>query len=116
MVREMTSIVIILITVSMLLSLYGIVYSRSFIKKIIFFVVFSDLALSIPIVLGYNLSLYRSPPIFQDLSCPSCAKYFTDPILQAFVITALVINLSVFIFIIIVVRRLIRYGVKEVCT
>jgi len=103
------ALVTILITfiVNIGIALYGIFAKRSLIKKIMALVIFSDSINVLAIALGYRSPARASPspPILTSIpSSPSDIEVFTstsvDPLPQALVITAVVIGLSVIVFLI----------------
>ncbi len=88
------------------LSLYGIFYRPSLIKKIIALTIFSDAANTFAILIGYRLVkgyglpippvLTKIPPSINDIE--GFVKSAVDPLPQALVLTAIVINLGIMAF------------------
>jgi multicomponent Na+:H+ antiporter subunit C len=92
--------------VNIVIATYGIFTDRSLLKKVISLLIFSDTLSVFAILIGFRIPKVGSspsPPIHLDI--PSTVKdieeFLTrtvDPIPQAFIITAIVINLAIFSF------------------
>lgn len=89
------------------IALYGIFAKRSLIKKVMALVIFSDSINILAITLGYRSLVHTSPspPILPNTpispgDLEAFAGISVDPLPQAFVITAVVIGLSVIVFLI----------------
>lgn len=87
------------------IALYGVFAKRSLIKKLMALVIFSDSVNILAITLGFrtHAQLSPSPPILPNIPrSPHEIEIFVntsvDPLLQAFVITAIVIGLSIIMF------------------
>lgn len=83
--------------VNMAIASYGIFAKPSIIKKIVALIVFTDSVNMFTISLGYRITqkAYPAPPILES---PELHEYLprvaVDPLPQAFLITAIVINTS----------------------
>lgn len=106
------------------IALYGIFAKRSLIKKIMALIIFSDSINILAVAFGYR-SLVRaspSPPILPSIpSSPNDIEAFAgtsvDPLPQAFVITAVVIGLSVIVLLIsLAVRYYEHYNTMDLVT
>jgi len=90
------------------ISLYGIFHRPSLIKKIIALTIFSDAANTFAIIIGYRLTKgYETPipPVVTKI--PPSTGYIelfketsVDPLPQALVLTAIVINLAIIAFLV----------------
>lgn len=99
------SLVLTAFIVNIAIALYGIFTKPTVLKKIISLVLFSDTINMIAIALGYRVTDRSSPvpPILPSVptsvnNLEEFSSRAVDPLLQAFVITAVVINLSIMIF------------------
>lgn len=95
--------VVIAFVVNIAIALYGVFLQKNYLKKVLSLIVFSDTLSIIAILVGYRLpnNTYPSPPILPRIpESPAMlrehASLAVDPFPQAFVITAVVINLAVF--------------------
>lgn len=86
------------------IALYGIFVKTSILKKIMAVIIFSDSINILAVSLGFRVGIdtYASPPVLSSIpDTPEHIITFTrvsvDPLPQAFVITAVVIGLSVII-------------------
>jgi len=84
-------------------SLYGVLGRRNVIKKIIALTILGDTVNTIAILAGYRLSPHAAPPVLPTLTPSKAvlarfASTAVDPIPQALVLTAIVINLAVTAF------------------
>ncbi|MEM4487927.1 MAG: cation:proton antiporter subunit C [Desulfurococcaceae archaeon] len=84
------------------IALYGVFIKPSVLKKIMAIIIFSDSINILAIALGFRVTLnaYPSPPILTKIpeSPDEISKFVSvsvDPLPQAFVITAVVIGLSI---------------------
>lgn len=109
------SLIIIIIAVT----IYGIVVKTNIIKKIIAFTILGDTANILIIFLAFRLIPLPKPPILPSLSptieeLKKFMKLSVDPLPQALVITAIVINLAVIAFLTFLAIQLYRhYGTLE---
>lgn len=93
------------------IALYGLFTRPSMFKKIVSLILFSDTINIVAIAIGYRIHPQGSiPPILPDLPrSPEELVVFSqrsvDPLLQAFVITAVVIGLSIMVFLIAIMMR-----------
>lgn len=97
--------VFVTIVVNISIALYGVFAKRSLLKKLIALVIFSDSVNLLAIAIGFRTPVYTapSPPIKPRIPQDSEEiEFFTqisvDPLPQAFVITAIVIGLSIILF------------------
>jgi len=87
------------------ISIYGIVVKKNIIKKIIALTILGDTVNTLLILIGYRFHPSPKPPVIPTLK-PSIdfLKIFinqsVDPIPQALVITAIVINLAITAFLV----------------
>ncbi|MDW8170746.1 MAG: sodium:proton antiporter [Desulfurococcaceae archaeon] len=111
------------IVVNLGISLYGVLYKPSLIKKIISLTIFSDSANITAIIIGYVR--WRNPgeiappvllnpnPTLEDIE--EFAKVAVDPLPQALVLTAIVIGLAVTLFLVFLTLQIYRfYGTTDV--
>ena len=91
------------------ISLYGIFYKPSLIKKIISLTIFSDTANTFAIIIGYirwrTATQPPQPPVLTNLNptekdLATFASMSVDPLPQALVLTAIVIGLAVTLFLV----------------
>jgi len=91
------------------ISLYGIFYKPSLIKKIISLTIFSDTANTFAIIIGYirwrTATQPPQPPVLTNLKptekdLATFASMSVDPLPQALVLTAIVIGLAVTLFLV----------------
>ncbi len=106
------------------ISLYGIFYRPSLIKKIIALTIFSDTANTFAIIIGYIR--WRAPgepvqpPVLTNLNPTAAdiekfAATSVDPLPQALVLTAIVIGLAVTIFLVFLTLQIYRlYNTTDV--
>lgn len=92
----------VLLAVSVM-GVYGVIGKRNIIKKVIALTILGDTVNTLAIFLGYRVKGNPLPPILPYLSptreeIASFASRSVDPIPQALVITAIVINLAVTAF------------------
>ncbi|RLG81275.1 MAG: Na+/H+ antiporter subunit C [Thermoprotei archaeon] len=88
------------------ISLYGVIVKPNIIKKIIALTILGDTANVLIIFLAYRLIPFPKPPILPSLkpseeALSSFMKSSVDPLPQALVITAIVINVAVIAFLVI---------------
>ncbi|HDD26878.1 MAG TPA: Na+/H+ antiporter subunit C, partial [Acidilobales archaeon] len=100
-------------------AIYGIIAKPNLIKKIIALTILGDTVNTFIILIGYRFVSKPKPPVIPTLH-PSpediinVVKYGVDPLPQAFVITAIVINLAITAFLVMLVVRTYRaYGTLE---
>jgi len=92
--------------VNIVIATYGIFTDRSLLKKVISLLIFSDTLSVFAILIGFKIPKVvssPSPPIHLDIpgTVKDIEEFLTrtvDPIPQAFIITAIVINLAIFSF------------------
>ncbi len=96
---------------TIVISLYGIVRRPHIIKKLVMFTIFSDTVEILAVFLGYRFKAYR-PPVYpggviENYVFPSSsdlAEYSevaVDPVPQVLIVTAIVIGLSVLLFLVV---------------
>ncbi|MCD6488175.1 MAG: NADH-quinone oxidoreductase subunit K [Desulfurococcales archaeon] len=101
------------------IAVYGVVVKPNIIKKIIALSIAGDTANTLIIFLGYRLIEYPKPPVLPTLNpsrgeINSFVKEAVDPIPQALVITAIVINLAVVAFLVFLSIQLYKlYGTLD---
>jgi len=102
------------------ISLYGIVRGPSLIKKLIALTIFGDVANALIIYVGFRLSEEIFVPVLPTLEpTPEKIAWFTsvavDPVPQCLVITAIVINMAVTLFLAFLIIQVYRlYGTTAV--
>lgn len=112
------TVVLITFITNMSIALYGLFVKPSLFKKVVSLIIFSDSMNILIIAIGYVVPRYvnPSPPVHSKLpSLPEEIQFFArtavDPLPQAFVITAVVIGLSVIVFMLsLVVKYCEHYG------
>lgn len=93
------------------IALYGLFTRPSLFKKIISLILFSDTINIIAVAIGFRVHPAGSiPPIHSEIPTTleelvNFSQRSVDPLLQAFVITAVVIGLSIMIFLISIMLR-----------
>lgn len=96
------NILVVSLTVNIIIALYGLIFKPNMIKKIISLTIFSDTVSVIAIVVGYRFGKVPLPPVYMEPSNPNyiyeLLSRSVDPLPQALVITAIVINLSFIVF------------------
>ncbi|ADV64420.1 Na+/H+ antiporter subunit C [Desulfurococcus mucosus] len=92
------SLLLIVLVLNALISIYGIVYRRSLVKKLISLTMLSDTVFVVFIMIGYRLVYPSIPPILVELT-PENLEYVkqhgVDPLPQALVLTGIVIGMAV---------------------
>lgn len=94
------------LTMNIAIASYGIFTDRSLLKKLVSLIIFSDTLSVFTILVGFRLPdrhPFPSPPIHPETpgsleDIVELTLRSVDPIPQAFIITAIVINLAVFSF------------------
>ena len=105
----------VLVTI-MMISLYGIVRGASLTKKLIALTIFGDVANALIIYVGYRLGEEIFVPVLPTLEpSPEEIAWFTsvavDPVPQCLVLTAIVINMAITLFLALLVIQAYRlYG------
>ena len=100
----------------MMISLYGIVRGTSLTKKLIALTIFGDVANALIIYVGYRLGEEIFAPVLPTLEpSPEEIAWFTsaavDPVPQCLVLTAIVINMAITLFLAFLVIQAYRlYG------
>jgi len=92
------SILLLALIVNTLLSLYGIVYRRSLVKKLISLTMLSDTVFIVFIMIGYRLVYPSIPPVLVELTEENLdylRHHAVDPLPQALVLTGIVIGMAV---------------------
>jgi multicomponent Na+:H+ antiporter subunit C len=92
------SILLIVVVLNSLISIYGIVYRRSLVKKLISLTMLSDTVFVIFIMIGYRIVYPSVPPIFTSLTSEYLEylkQHAVDPLPQALVLTGIVIGMAV---------------------
>jgi len=108
------------LVVIIMISLYGIVRGASLTKKLIALTIFGDVANALIIYVGYRLGEEVFVPVLPTLEpSPEDIAWFTsvavDPVPQCLVITAIVINMAVTLFLAFLVIQAYRlYGTTVV--
>ncbi len=108
------------LTVIIVMSLYGIVRGLSLTKKLIALTIFGDTANALMIYVGFRLGEEVYVPVMPTLS-PSLediawfASVAVDPVPQCLVITAIVINMAITMFLAFLIIQAFRlYGTTAV--
>ncbi len=106
------------------ISLYGVFYKPSLIKKIIALTILSDTANTFAIIIGYRRWVSPEsplkPPVLTTLSptkedIKAFIQSTVDPLPQALVLTAIVIGLAVTLFLVFLTLQAYRlYGTTDV--
>jgi multicomponent Na+:H+ antiporter subunit C len=99
---------IVVLAVNALLSIYGIVYRRSLIKKLISLTILSDTVFVSIILVGFIFKYPVVPPVYSGVDGEEAylLEHASDPLPQALVLTGIVIGLAV--------NALIAFGVIQV--
>jgi len=98
---------------------YGVLAKRNVVKKIIALTILGDTVNTVAILVGFRVSGRVAPPVLPTLKpskevLESFASTAVDPIPQALVITAIVINLAVTAFLLfLAVRAYALYGTLD---
>ncbi|MEM1732249.1 MAG: NADH-quinone oxidoreductase subunit K [Desulfurococcaceae archaeon] len=106
------------------IALYGVFVKRPLIKKLMALVIFNDSVNILAIALGFRtpLQLSPSPPVLPDIpkdlhEIETFVNISVDPLLQAFVITAVVIGLSIIMFMLgLVIKYYERFKTMDLTT
>jgi len=102
------SILLLALNVNTPLSLYGIVYRRSLVKKLISLTMLSDTVFIVFIMIGYRLVYPSIPPVLVELTEENLdylRHHAVDPLPQALVLTGIVIGM--------IVNALIAFGIIQ---
>jgi multicomponent Na+:H+ antiporter subunit C len=101
------------------ISLYGILYKRHLIKKIIALTIFGDAGNIFATIIGFRYIFPVAPPILTT-EAPSAAdinsflSVAVDPVPQALVLTAIVIGMAVILFMVFLALQVFRiYGTLD---
>lgn len=81
-----------------LISIYGIVYRRSLVKKLIALTILSDTVFISIILVGFMFTHPLVPPVYTGMEASEAeflVKHASDPLPQALVLTGIVIGLAV---------------------
>jgi multicomponent Na+:H+ antiporter subunit C len=99
---------IVVLAANALLSIYGIVYRRSLVKKLISLTILSDTVFVSIILVGFIFKYPVVPPVYSGVSGEEAylLEHASDPLPQALVLTGIVIGLAV--------NALIAFGVIQV--
>jgi len=99
---------IVVLAVNALLSIYGIVYRRSLVKKLISLTILSDTVFVSIILVGFIFKYPVVPPVYSGVGGEEAylLEHGSDPLPQALVLTGIVIGLAV--------NALIAFGVIQV--
>ncbi|MEM0380248.1 MAG: sodium:proton antiporter [Desulfurococcaceae archaeon] len=117
------SLILTALIVNLGLSLYGVFFRPSLIKKIIALTIFSDTANTFAILIGFRRWVDNQPSIppviVGDYTSEIIQKEFikrsVDPLPQALVLTAIVIGLAVTLFLVFLTLQIYRtYGTLDI--
>lgn len=100
--------VITVLALNALLSIYGVIYRRSLVKKLIALTILSDTVFVVIVLVGFVFTYPIVPPVYSNASATEAlflAKHASDPLPQALVLTGIVIGLAV--------NALIAFGVIQ---
>lgn len=99
---------VVVLAVNALLSIYGIVYRRSLIKKLISMTILSDTIFVSIILVGFIFKYPVVPPVYSGVGGEETylLEHGSDPLPQALVLTGIVIGLAV--------NALIAFGIIQV--
>ncbi|MEM4717470.1 MAG: cation:proton antiporter subunit C [Desulfurococcaceae archaeon] len=114
--EQLLSLMMIVVLVTIIfnigIALYGVFAKHSLIKKLMALVIFSDSVNILAVALGFRALVQTapSPPVMTDIPRSlEDIEVFTymsvDPLPQAFVITAIVIGLSIIVFMLTLIIR-----------
>lgn len=99
------NVMVVAITMNIVVASYGIFARPSIVKKILSLVIFSDSLNVLAVAIGFRMPKhgYPSPPILVEepnntTDIEIFADMSVDPLPQAFVITAIVIDLAIVVF------------------
>jgi len=92
------TLIVIILALNSLIAIYGIVYRRSLVKKLISLTILSDTIFVAVILAGFYFTHPLIPPVYEDLSGGNVdymIKHASDPLPQALVLTGIVIGLAI---------------------
>lgn len=92
------AILIVVLALNIVLSIYGIVYRRSLLKKLISLTILSDTVFVAMLSLGYRFVHPLVPPVlltYDESGVEELLSHASDPLPQALVLTGIVIGLAV---------------------
>jgi len=92
------ALIISVLTINAIIAIYGIVYRRSLIKKLIALTILGDTVFIAVIFSGFYFTHPIVPPVYpepSDVYVDVLAKHASDPLPQALVLTGIVIGLAV---------------------
>lgn len=97
-----------ILTVNALIAIYGVVYRRNLVKKLISLTILSDTIFVAIIFVGFIFTHPIVPPVYSGAPGESdfLLKHASDPLPQALVLTGIVIGLAV--------NALIAFGIIQV--
>lgn len=99
MFEEYTYILVVTVLfVNSLTSIYGIIYRRSLVKKLISLTILSDTVFVSIILVGFIFTYPIVPPVYQSITSEETGfltRHASDPLPQALVLTGIVIGLAV---------------------
>jgi len=116
--RFLWALVLVSLTATLVISIYGIVVRPSLIKKLIALTILTDSANLLAIMIGYRLIYPVIPPVLPQRTQEGLSKFIAssvDPLPQALVITAVVIGMAVNVLIAFAIIQIYRiYGTTDV--
>jgi len=104
---------------TLVISLYGILYKRHMIKKIIALTIFGDAGNIFATIIGFRYIFPVAPPILttetpNQTIINDFLSYAVDPVPQALVLTAIVIGMAVVLFMVFLALQVFRiYGTLD---
>lgn len=99
---------VVILIINALIAIYGIVFRRSLVKKLISLTILSDTVFIAIILVGYIFTYPTVPPVYSGVEGEKefLLKHASDPLPQALVLTGIVIGLAV--------NALIAFGIIQV--
>ena len=107
------------VILTLMISIYGIMYKPHVTKKIISLTIFGDVANILALLVGFRYIYPIAPPVLWTSSptATDISKFLSvavDPLPQALILTAIVLNMAISLFIVFVALQVYRvYGTLD---